>query len=202
MISLDTVIESAYIYLVECSRGPGSETYTADVHIPILSKLDSLRETMPEEGWEPQEIEVKVAEWRVYLDKPEVENPLIDGIDNVLVPCNDEGPSFLVRKPLTLREILHAIIEIDPEAYLDGVPPLEYRTAMYRALINNWPPNKTFERWSSVNAWRNLKCELMPKWQVEQCMDLFNLTLDQVYTCDCHVLRESAKNPSETYSGC
>lgn len=200
MISLDTVVESACIYLVICSRGPGSDTMTASIHIPVSSAYKWLERNMIEGGHEKAEVAKAVASLKQNLEEPEVDTVLVDGLVNIYVDQFEEGPVFLVRKPLTIREIILGILYEDPEYCARG--DISYCTAVYRALVNNWPPNKTFEKWSSINGWRSPVFELMPQWQVDQCLELFDLTVEGALTCNCDVLRLSMKSPSRDYRGC
>lgn len=175
----DIVGQKTLLHFIVCSRGPGSETMTVNLWQPAEKVLENTEEELEKEFDENGD-----DTGRITSTLDQLRNALTSG----------EGD-----------QVCEGILSVD--SGFDGdLTKLQYATAVYRAIVNNWDHIENFDYdqsvWSSVGAWRSVEHELMPMWQVEQCMELFDLTKEQVLTCDCPVLRTSIAHPTEEYKGC
>lgn len=208
-LSLDDKISDMLIYVIVCARGPGSETLTARISSPI-KKIFMLQ---PEEEYGDYEVEkektrILNAELQEQALTGEgkkilVKGKEIEGIETVHIATHDEGLTYRILGTISIRDMLTAVLfndELVARAATDeGL--FAFQAASYRAIVNNLLSRKK-EVWSSMNGWRGVEYELMPKWQVEQCMELFEMTEEETLVCKCDVLRASMVMPSTKYTGC
>lgn len=208
MSILDEQIENGLIYLIICSRGPGSETMTSQIYAPfeesLNEELERAKKRTPEEkeelGETVEDVESYHKMLREAVTNPEVENHLVDGVSNIYVEQWDEGPAYYISEPMTWREVLEAIVLHDPDFGFKFSNNLSYCSAVYRAIRFNIGDRKGL--WSSVNGWREPSWEVMPKEDVFECRRLFDLTEKEILTCHDDVLRQSAVADIDSYKGC
>ena len=200
--SSDVIAANMVIYMIVCSRGPGSETLTARVWKDVKMAGVCLD---PDDGSK----ESVDATLRASIEAGGEE--VIAGVSELDSEWNDEGMTYLVKKGVKYGDMLKAIVEHevgwqdgdddDPvNVELASVWKTEsMRTAFFRALVANLDGDYGEETtWSSYKGWRNVKCELMPRWMWEMYVELFG---DEG---ECPVLRDSKElNVIDLkYSGC
>lgn len=200
------------VYVIVCSRGPGSETIVSE-EIDVVKQQDGSYL------------------WTELLDDPDEDpsfNKLqIDEIYNgVPVAWYDEGPILFVSDDMSDSTVLGALLkcfEDDGEGFLDLIDNLVERDSSLDKLLREMQKAKLenvgaftsaiirsyLQRsvWTSCDAWRNLEIEIMSKEQVDRYMEFTGTTIEVMLASDCKVLKECAglypdNLPKENARGC
>ena len=212
-------------YVIVCSRGPGSETIITQSFQAIRKddgKLyhdeDAFRVYLTEE--EEMSDEEVVAELEEFDNDP-IPTDTLFGIE---VMWQDEGPVLFTDEFTTDEDIYKCLVhcfaineqelDFDPsdeegdeelKTLLEDMykAKIEIAGAFASAVLRSWLNPGV---WTSVNAWRNLECEVLTKEDVDRYCKFADIGVADLEIQGCGVLAECAKRypdnlPSST-SGC
>jgi hypothetical protein len=167
------------LYLIICSRGPGSET------IVVRDLLDAV--------WEDDEGRFEIFGWNDSngQDIEESQIPALLAAGHVVEGQMDEGPVFLWPTGMSKKDFLQAMIASDLRyREMDEREEVEYQifvSAMVRAFLVR--PGV----WTSCGAWRKLDLEFLTKKEFEEYLAVTDQSLETCLAHPCPVIKESAK---------
>lgn len=207
-------------YVIVCSRGPGSETIITETFAAVRKDDGKLyhdtelaRQDLLEDDYMPtDEIDDHVKHLEVT---PIRIDTTFAGIE---VMWEDEGPVLFPKEGTTNEDILKCLnscFEINDDMFdfdyeelsnfIEEVnkAKVETASAFMSAIVRSWLNPGV---WTSVDAWRNLECEVMSKEDVDRYCEFTGVPLSDLELQDCKVLAECVRRypdnlPTST-SGC
>ncbi len=208
-------------YVIVCSRGPGSETIVTRAYAVIRKDdgklyydVDIYRQQMEADGMEQEEINEELSHG--MNEEPIRIDETWFGIE---VMFEDEGPVLFMNEGTTNEDILKCLTkcfevndqELDfgdneeMQNFMDDINEAKKETAnaFMSAIIRSWLNPGS---WTSVDAWRNLECEVMSKEDVDRYCEFTGVFQSDLELQGCKVLAECVRRypdnlPKET-GGC